>query len=311
MKAKNWKEKTRKRTQEVAKEKRGSGVIFVHGGKQIDTCSLVKKEKAAMRLDVLPYVVEGEGHPDQLSPGDVWWRLPFGIHRGIGPESITIVCPASLRRGPCPICEEYKILSQDWEENEKQCRAIKAKRWSALNVLDPDDDERIIIFVCSDFCFMDQLKEELEDEDKAADSLFFALDQEDGRTLKIKVKEDSFAKQTFLRATRIDFVKRSELPEELFDETYDLGSAIRVLSYEQIKALYHGQVDVPDDDEDEEEAPRRRKKYAGKGRGRGAGKKSSRKSAKDDDDEDEEDEDDETPDGEDFEPDDDDDDSPF
>ncbi len=49
-------------------------------------------------------------HPDRdeeygiAVPGSLWYKRPYWLHRGVGPENVSIVCPSSIGK-KCPICE--------------------------------------------------------------------------------------------------------------------------------------------------------------------------------------------------------------
>ena len=63
-------------------------------------------------IDVLPYEVKGKAHPDDIEPGQLWYKLPFSVHHGVGASNDSIVCPASIGKR-CPICEERNRLYKE------------------------------------------------------------------------------------------------------------------------------------------------------------------------------------------------------
>src|SRR5690554_4551425 len=72
---------------------KGVPIFNVEGGSRI-------------KLDIMPYVVAMDNHPDKYEdegiamPGGLWYKLPFKIHRNIGVENDSVVCPRSFGK-PC------------------------------------------------------------------------------------------------------------------------------------------------------------------------------------------------------------------
>src|SRR5512135_3174256 len=68
-----------------------------------------------LELDFLPYKVTDPKHPDRKDeteraiPGALWYRRPYRLHRGIGVNNESVVCPTSVGKR-CPICEYRKKL---------------------------------------------------------------------------------------------------------------------------------------------------------------------------------------------------------
>lgn len=185
-------------------------------------------------LDFLPYEVKGENHPDKVEPGTLWYKLPFQIHRNIGPGNDALVCPVSIGK-PCPICQERTKLTKNWDDNEESIKAIKAQKWDAYILKDPDDEEKVVVFAISGGKF--DLNHEIEE--TSEDNVNFYDVNDDGRTMKVRFSEDSYEGRKFLKATRFDFEKRAEMDEdEVLAKTPCLEECLIVPEYETLKKLF-------------------------------------------------------------------------
>lgn len=242
------------------------------------------EKKGKYDIDIVPYEVKSDNHPNDVESGVIWFQHPFKVHHGVGVDSKSIVCPTSVGK-KCPICEEVARLSKDYDENEDVIKSIKGKNMMAYNILDPEDPEKIAIFAISPFKFSDLLNTEIDENDDEDVSNFFDV-TELGRTLRVRFSEDTFSGHKFLKASKIDFIEREEMDEdEILDKTVCLDEMFAIPEYDKLKEMFL-QTDAEDDEEeeDDEPAPRKRK----------VTKKSSKKAPppEDDEDDDMDDEDD-------------------
>lgn len=231
-------------------------------------------------LDILPFEVKTKHHPDDVEPGTLWYKMPFQVHFSVGVESKAVVCPVSIGK-PCPLCEDRAVLARDREKNEKAMGALRAQRWVAYNVFDPDDSNKIAIFAMSRGKFAEPLEQELLVPDNEENLNFFDV-TDDGRTLRVRFSEDSYMGKKFFKATRIDFKPRKAMDEDaILADVVTLDEALRVLSYDAMKKLYQheGRDDSPEADDEPQDEPRTEsKKRAGSG-----GKYGQRKDAQEPD----------------------------
>ena len=176
----------------------------------------IYKEEPGSRvqLDILPYVVTDERHPDLdaeheiARKGDLWYRRPYRLHRNIGAENNSAVCPTSVGK-KCPICEyRAKLLSDgtSWQDD-----AVKALRPSDRNLyyVNPKNDKKLEdkphIWDMSQFLFQAKLNDELEENEDH--ECFPGLD--DGLTLRIRFSEEKFGGNAYADTSRIDFEPRN------------------------------------------------------------------------------------------------------
>ncbi|KKN43526.1 hypothetical protein LCGC14_0702490, partial [marine sediment metagenome] len=239
------------RESEETRTRRGSNTVILPDG--IERFEASKR----MELAIVPYKVSVENHPDQVNMGDKWYRKPFKIHRNVGIENKTIVCPKSFGLA-CPICEEvsriYKKAKDAGEKEAKRLRAeasaLGAKDRDLFNVYFPDkEEEGVMVWDVSYHNFSKKLNAELTDEKADEDWYCFWLEK-DGYTLKVRMAEETLGENTFLKADRIDFEERKgSIPKAILEQAVDLDTCLRVMSYDEIENLYLGAGDagVPDE----------------------------------------------------------------
>jgi len=122
------------------------------------------KSDDPIRLDILPYKV-GQGNPF-ADEGSFSFERTYFVHKGIGPNNDTVVCPATGPKpyGPCPICEQLAILRDDVDADEDFIKSLRHKRRQVFNVVNTKDRQRgVQIFDISYHLFGKLLEEHLDD----------------------------------------------------------------------------------------------------------------------------------------------------
>lgn len=266
----------------------GSNYLTVPDGLEI----FKEDPKVRSLLDFIPYKVKTKHHLDRKDktkraiPGSWWYKLPILIHRNVGPNNITIICPVCVGKA-CPICKHRSKRRDKGAEKEelKEMNYSKRNLYLVVPRNHKDYEEVLHLWNISQYAFQDKLDEEMEEKEKYRDF----PDPETGKTLKIRFKKQPIGKKdSFNLCSRIDFIKRDEsIDEELLEDVPCLDTFLNVLPYEEIESLFFGDDeddaddDDDDDDDDEDEDDRRHKKS-----------KKSKKSRDDDDDDDDDSDDD-------------------
>lgn len=248
---KNKRRSMKKGTRRASQEAK-TGVSYLNLPKGM---KLFKEDSKRYRLDVLPYVVKNiKKHSDaQNIESDIWWRLPFKVHKNIGPDRKDIVCPRTIGR-KCKICEDRQKLYNDPHGDEEVAKLLKAKDRVLYYVIprkSKDFENKPHLWEISYFCFGKELDKEIDYEEDYAG---FA-DPEDGYTLDVRFATEKLGKNSFIKCDRIDFRKRDDIDDEVFEDLPDLMDCLVILSKEEIDAIYDGIDDVSgyDDDKDEED----------------------------------------------------------
>ena len=218
---------------------------------------MLKIEKRGKHLlDILPYTITDHKHLDidsdlGIEVGEQWYKRPFRIHRNVGADNNTVVCPTTFGK-KCPICDyktQKKKEGADWDE-------LKTYNPSSRNlyIVIPrgikGHEEVPHIFDYSDFLFQEELNKELEENPDAG----IFPDPDEGFSLLVRFDEETFGKNKFFKASRIDFEERETLGEDA-EHSIDLDSVLTCFSYEKIEKMFF---DLPVDDdgaEEDEDAP--------------------------------------------------------
>lgn len=220
----------------------------------------VFKEEPGGRIaiDVLPYFVTSAAHPDRdeereiAVEGTLWYRCPYKLHRSVGTEKESVVCPTSFGR-KCPICDyRSKRLDEgaDWKSNE--IRAMRASERNLYYIVPKGSskhEEKPYIWDISQFCFQDALNNELEENEEWGDF----PDLDNGLTLRIRFTEEKIERNSFAKTSRIDFEQRGyTYDEDTVRELTSLDECLDVKDYREVERMFFetGSDGVDDGDED-------------------------------------------------------------
>jgi hypothetical protein len=228
-----------------------------------------KEEEGRVKFDIIPYEVTDEHHLDRddengiAQVGELWYKKPFRIHRNIGIDNETIVCPGTFGR-KCPVCEQRAKMVREKADKED----IKPLNYSLRNLYliipigSKKHEEEIHIWEIAQGNFQSQLHDELEEN---PDNGNFP-DIEDGQTIKVRFSEETLYKNKYYSAGRIDFEERAEqYDESILKDIPCLDDILKVFSYKEIEAKFFELGDEETEDketeiDEDDEKPVRKKK---------------------------------------------------
>lgn len=279
--------RTGKATSNVdAKIKSGDGNYAVNLPEGIDR---IKVKEGKGKYDFVSYEITRENHPDGLDVGDFGIDRQYGIHFGFGDENKTpVICRKETWGEPCPVCEFLAKGKKEGTLTDEEIKMYKLKKKSLFIHLN-DDYEPEILDV-SYFLFTKLLYKEIQASDNE-DVRFFA-DLEGGYTVSVRWEEEKLpGSNPFLKAGRVDFLEREDIPEECDEDIPSLDDMLDYPTYEAVAAMLHGSTEEDEDEDDEvEEKPKKSKGRKSKGKGK---KKPEPEEDDDEEEEDAEDSDDE------------------
>ena len=208
------------------------------------------------KLDIIPYEVKTNNHPQKVPRGDLDYKLDIWVHRFVGPADESYLCLKKTFGKRCPICDEIQKMldSEDYTWKDDAVKALKAKRRCLYNVIDVNgDDEKILLFEISHFEFQKEIIEEAEESASSEGEFVAFADLEDGSTIKFRgsAREGEF-KNTF-QPKSYKFIDREPYGEDILDEVYPLDALLRIPTVEEIEKSFFGK------DEEEDEKPSKRK----------------------------------------------------
>ena len=236
----------------------GKSILKIPAGVRL----MLIQKAGPIRFDIIPFVV-GKGNPN-AAEGELHWERTFWIHRGIGPNNESFVCPAKSGKSACPICEYRKQRFDDPDITDKEVKelgSLKPKERQLFNVVSRDvEDAGIQLFEYSYFLFGDFLKKKLDNMDPDDDFDRFA-DPKFGYILKVGVSEKKMDRGSCFEMSDIEFKKRPKpYPDSVIDDAYCLDDLLKIPTYEELKKAF---MQVPDEDEDD--APKTARKGGGVG----------------------------------------------
>jgi hypothetical protein len=220
-----------------------------------------------LRLDIIPYIVSDPHHLDRDDEKDIatvgteWYRKAFKVHNELGPTgNESIICPTTFGK-KCPICE-YRVKRIKEGAHKDEFKLLYPKERSLYNVIPIDSEkleEKIYLWNMSDYLFQGALNDELIDNPE--NGIF--PDLAEGKTLVLKLKWKAIGDNSYPEVKDITFEDREPYDAGILDEVADLDTVLKVLSYNEIAALFFGEEDAgslhdpKDDDEDEPKETRR------------------------------------------------------
>jgi hypothetical protein len=221
---------------------------------------LFKLDKAGTRrIDIIPYHV-GQGNPGPgADPGSLYFERTYFVHRSIGADQTTYVCPAKTANKRCPICEYRAKLVKDPDADEDEVKALAPKERQLWNVIDLDEpDEGIQVWDISYHLFGKLLDQYVKDADADEDIEYYA-DPVDGKTLKLGVAEKSFGGRSYYEVLTIGFKDRkTKYDKSTIDAAFCLDDLVQVLPHDKLKAIFFQAEDEDVEDDEPEEKPSRK-----------------------------------------------------
>lgn len=245
-------------------EKRSSGANYGYIKIPKDVKMFTPETDTVAVIDILPYEVKDPNHGDKLEVGTIWYKRPFKVHKNVGPNDDSFVCPTTFGKA-CPICDHGEELKKDPDADEKKIDKTKAKYRNiyAVKVLSYDgkkkfDKKQIHLFDFSDFLFQEVFETQLK---KKKDFETFFLPEE-GKSLEITFDEGSYNGHKFAKVTRVDFVDRKkQYDEDIIDSVPNLDTdVLNLLTYEELEAKFFGDDMDSSNDDDTDDTPKKDKK---------------------------------------------------
>lgn len=209
-------------------------------------------------LDIIPYTV-GKGNPNADEDMLYWERL-FWVHRNVGPNQNTYICPAKTANKPCPICDDRaRILRSDPDEQDMETmKNLAPKEWLITQFIDRNNEDKgIQLLPLSYHRFANTVQEGAAagDEDDHWENFWHPVG---GKTLRVQWGEDSIGRQKFIRALTVLFKDREDLEDDVMDQAFCLDDLLIIPDYKKLKAVYTAA--APAEEEEDEEDPKLKKK---------------------------------------------------
>jgi len=188
-------------------------------------------------LRFLPFTQKDpRGNPDFNDKGELAYKRRYWVHRDVGPDGVTIVCPKKSFKKDCPVCEQYARRSKEEDGDSDEVKALKPKE-REMFAIQLKGDDKVHLLDQSTYLFGQKFIEELNDPDnEGADACV-----EGEMWLRCKFLSSGsgqFKKTELATITFVPCVKKPS--EELLAQVPDLDSLLIEMSYEEIEALCEG-----------------------------------------------------------------------
>ena len=236
-------DRIRKRAEE--REKQGGGGTKYNLPSDVNFFQI----KRRFAMDIIPYVVSVDDHPEGVSKGDYWYQRTVWVHYSVGAEEKSYICLKTAKKR-CPICEHRAELMKQDKPDEELLKALKPREREIFNVYDQEDpDKGVQLWDVSYHLFGKHLEEEIR-EGKPEYAGF--SEPEGGFTLKVRATEENMGGNKFMEASRIDFEEREPLDEKILAKALDLDKILKVLSYDELDRIFL-ELEEPTDKQDAKE----------------------------------------------------------
>lgn len=222
----------------AATKQSGGGFSVLQLPEGIELLPIEKAKKGdktvTQYLDFFPYEVKVDNHP-QADKGEDWYERTFFVHRDIGAEEKPYICPKKTFKKPCAICDErQRLMDDDYDANEDRIKALRPSERQLFNVMDTESGKMYVLDMSS-YCFGEHLEKELN-EGKEELGSFDNL--EGGYTLKVRWSEAQIQKTKYWECDRIDFEKRGDYGEDIFDFVADLDACLIVTESDDLERIF-------------------------------------------------------------------------
>jgi hypothetical protein len=205
-------------------------------------------------LDIIPFIA-GEGNP-YAKPGQMTYERTYYVHP-LGPDGEKYGCNRENFGKPCPVCtKREKFMMQPGFDKDiaNGMRPKERQLWLVINRA--KKSEGVQFFEAAHYGKGAGFGEMLDNKIDAAkegspQTRFFYLD--DGMTLEVKCKKDSFKKATFFKPTNMELVPRkSQYDEDMIDDQPCLDECILEADQNEMKKYLDGfDGEEPEQEEDE------------------------------------------------------------
>ena len=257
----------RRNIEREAKRDRGSGakhLLNLTGYEHVNWYTL---KEGRNYLDILPYEVSSDNHPDGIPIGEDDYKLEVWQHSNIGVNDEKVLCLKKTYGKKCPICEaQQELMDAGKEWDSKEIKALRPKLRCYYNVIDVSEDaetDEIQIFETSgaEGWFEDLLCKESKYSAKEEEIIAF-YDLEEGKTVVCRTCKDTFNKRTFYKPERIDFEDREEeYSEDIYEEVFPLDQMLKIPTYKEVEKIFLGIEEEKEEREEREIKTKRKRKY--------------------------------------------------
>lgn len=219
-----------------------------------DGLNFWEKKAGTHTLDIIPYKVkrckhDAGGNPFVEENGVLHYERTLYVYYRIGVEEKSYICPSKTFGKPDFVKEWRDAESKKDGHNADLVKSFSPKERQLFLVWDHADKGKGVQLMEFAYACFGTVLDDMMGHEKAESRgwWWFYYPDEDGMTLELTLKEDSFGGRKFLTTSRIDFERRGEsLPDKIVNHGYDLDDLLVDTPYEVLKKAFLG---ISDDNE--------------------------------------------------------------
>ena len=207
-------------------------------------------------LDVIPYVVTTNKHPQGLKKGMIDYKLEVYAHRNVGPNKKVVICLNRTFGENCPLCElRERLLNEGTSKDDQKIKDLNATCRNFYNVLDvgdnPESDDMQIFENPASGGQNKWFEALVAAEAKAAkEDVVIVHDIEEGFTIKVRGSMETFKKGEFVKPDKVDLLNREPYNESIMEECYPLEAMLKHPTYDEVAELM-GNMETENPEKDE------------------------------------------------------------
>lgn len=218
-------------------------------------------------LDILPFPVESDNHPDYKSLrkqyGDeaMDFQIALYLHAvQVGNSKSKFICPSKTYGKPCPFCEEKNRLFKlegGYEAHKEEIKALNDSRRDYMFVHNRKDG-KVYLMEYSNYYLWEHVEKKLARTNKGDSQVILAYPGKNGHSLKFFVDPSNIkgSKGETLpgQISDIEFIPRPEaLPADIVETLPPLDKYIVQYPYDDLVSFLDGTYFATSGDDDEQE----------------------------------------------------------
>jgi hypothetical protein len=215
---------------------------------------LIYKPKAGMNhIDIIPYIVTTDKHPNHVRPGYPDYLLDIYVHRFVGASKSTFLCLQQMYGKPCPICEERERMKNDPTLPEDEYKKLFPKRRTIYNVINtelPEREQKVMLFEEVYSWFEGAMLEVVKLKNE-----YTFWDIEEGKTIEFMLTEKKTPMGTNNTYGQFFFDKRPAYKENVYDEAFKLDDLLVIPTYEEVRNAFLSVDEEPESAESSRREP--------------------------------------------------------
>lgn len=228
----------------------------------------VLDEPGTITLDILPYKV-GKYNSVATRYGEIWWELTYWIHKRVGANEKTYIAGktfdktdyiAEVRQRLAKKALPPDASKEEQKEHKNRLYALLPSDMQMFFVRPESNPDNVMVWEISPFKFGGVLQDQIDAAPTSKGWEYFYDADPNGFKLEVTFKKESFsndagASGNFLKASRIDFIKRTdrevakvqELHQLILEKDWRLENFLIETPYDVLRRAYEM---IPDDEDD-------------------------------------------------------------